>query len=77
MSWQPNKCPPAIKQINWQDNNQMIITAKYGSLYFTDHGKYAILPFTIKSLWKLSVAMATELRGNMQNFSHFELPLPK
>ena len=31
-----------IKQINWIDNPQMIITAKYGSHHFTGYGENAI-----------------------------------
>ena len=31
-----------IKHINWVDNNQMIITAKYGSHHFSGYGENAI-----------------------------------
>ena len=36
------KWPLVIKHINWVDNHQMIITAKYGSHHFTGYGENAI-----------------------------------
>ena len=36
------KWPLVIKHTNWVDNQQMIITAKYGSNHFTGYGESAI-----------------------------------
>ena len=36
------KWPLVIKHINWIDNHQMIITAKYGSHHFKGYGENAI-----------------------------------
>ena len=38
--------PPVIKHINWVNNHQMIITAKYGSNHFTGYRESAIQPFS-------------------------------
>ena len=35
-----------IKHINWVDNHQTIIIAKYGLHHFTCYGENAILPFS-------------------------------
>ena len=40
------KWPVDMKDINWVDNHQMIITAKYGSNHFTGYGENAIQPFS-------------------------------
>ena len=36
------KWPPLIKHMNWADNHQMIITAKFGSHHFNGYGEKAI-----------------------------------
>ena len=69
------KWQPVIKHINWVDNHQMIITAKYGSHHFTGIEKVQFNHFPIISLWELSVAMATKPRGRLPNFMLFGIVL--
>ena len=42
LPWQPNKMAVVIKHIQWVDNHQMIITARYGPHHFSDYGENAI-----------------------------------
>ena len=66
---QPNKWPLVIKHINWVDNHQMIITAKYGLHHFKWlWKKMQISHFPIVSLWEISVAMATKPRDRSPYF---------
>ena len=60
-----------IKHINWVDNHQMIIAAKYGSHHFTGYEEKQFNNFPIISLWELSVAKATKPRDRLANFSLF------
>ena len=37
LPWKPTEMVSGHEHTNWVDNHQMIITAKYGSHYFTDY----------------------------------------
>ena len=42
LPWKPKTWPLLIKHINWEENHQMIIIAKYGSHHFYDYDENAI-----------------------------------
>ena len=72
------KWPLVIKHINWVDNYQMIVTAKYDSHYITCYGENAINHFLTISLWDLSVAIATKQKKSRSLIlAMFKSPLPK
>ena len=61
LPWKPNKM--TMKCTNWEENSQMIITAKYDSHHITGYEEMQFNHFSIISLWEISVAMATKPRG--------------
>ena len=62
------KWPLVIKHINWVDNHQKIITAKYGSHHSLVIEEMQFNHFPIISLWVLSTAMATKPRSRSPEF---------
>ena len=57
------KWPLVINHINWVDDHQTVITAKYGTIPSLVIEKKHFIHFPIISLWDLSIVIATKQKG--------------